>query len=209
MEVLLFDFGGVIIKTPFELVPALERRLGLDPIGWHGPFDPVRDPLWLRLTRREITEREYWRRRALELAPVLGSDTDPVRSLFEAMYDLDESDIVRPETRALVDRAAGQKRLAVLTNDLGRFHSPEWKARMSILGRFETVIDLSEWGVLKPHPDAYEVALAQLGVAAHDVLFVDDQPANVAGARSVGLHAIGFDVTSPASSVAAVAQALG
>ncbi len=209
MEVLLFDFGGVVIKTPFELVPRLERRLGLDPMGWYGPFDPAQDPLWLRLSRREITEREYWRRRSLELAPVLGSDTDPVRSLFEAMYDLDESDIVRPEMRALIDRAADSKRLAVLTNDLGRFHSREWKARMSILGRFEAVIDLSERGVLKPHPDAYEIALAELGVSAHDVLFVDDQPLNVAAARAAGLHAIGFDVTSPARSVAAVEQALG
>ena len=46
---------------------------------------------------------------------------------------------------------------------------------------------------VKPEPRAYEAVLDALGVAAGDVVFVDDRPANVHGARAVGMRAVLFD----------------
>lgn len=31
IQAIVFDFGGVVIRTPFEMVSSLERRLGLSP----------------------------------------------------------------------------------------------------------------------------------------------------------------------------------
>ena len=47
-------------------------------------------------------------------------------------------------------------------------------------------------GVRKPRPDAFERTLDTLGLAAREVLFIDDQPDNVAAARELGLHAHRF-----------------
>lgn len=43
-------------------------------------------------------------------------------------------------------------------------------------------------GAIKPNPAAFRWCLDQLGVAADQVFFVDDSPANVEGARAVGLR---------------------
>jgi putative hydrolase of the HAD superfamily len=48
-------------------------------------------------------------------------------------------------------------------------------------------------GSAKPARVAYEGALAALGVAAPDCLFFDDEPANVAGARDLGIRAFLVD----------------
>lgn len=192
-SVVLFDFGGVVIKTPFELLDQ----------SWRGPFDPESDPLWRRFQAGEITERHYWGERAQSLHP---DSADPIIDLMNDAFDRPEADVVRPEVAAFI--ADCPWRVATLTNDLGRFHPPEWIERISVIRRFDPIIDLSFSGVLKPAREAYEVALQRLGVAAEAVVFVDDQPVNVEGARSVGIRAVWFDVTDIESSLRQVSVAL-
>ena len=55
---------------------------------------------------------------------------------------------------------------------------------------FEIVIDSSAVGIRKPDPRIYEMALAQLGVAADRAVFLDDAVGNVEAARALGMHAI-------------------
>lgn len=52
-----------------------------------------------------------------------------------------------------------------------------------------TIVDDSVTGILKPDPRAYAAAVAALGAQACDVVFVDDLPRNVAGARAFGMVA--------------------
>jgi len=157
----------------------------------------------------EISERDYWQHQADDLSAFLGDGDDSLRAMMDELFDLAESDIVRPETELLVeDLVAAGHAVAALTNDMSRFHSEEWLERMTIIKRFDPLIDLSYTGVLKPSPDAYAHALAELGCGADQVLFIDDQAVNVAGAEAAGIRSIWFDVTRPAVSVAFVRGAL-
>ena len=63
--------------------------------------------------------------------------------------------------------------------------------------------------VLKPDPRIYRLTAARLGVADEDVVFLDDQPVNVAGARLVGWTAVPVDVTAPAVALARARELLG
>ena len=45
-------------------------------------------------------------------------------------------------------------------------------------------------GHAKPDPAAYELVTRRLGVAAEEVLFLDDVEANVVAARALGWHAV-------------------
>jgi len=47
-----------------------------------------------------------------------------------------------------------------------------------------------ELGKLKPSPAFFEKALAKFGISAVSCLFVDDDPANVAGAEACGIEAV-------------------
>ena len=56
---------------------------------------------------------------------------------------------------------------------------------------------------------AYALGCEALDLAPSEIVFVDDQPRNVEGARRVGLDALQFDVTRPGSSFAEVERRLG
>lgn len=193
----LFDFGGVVIRTPFEL----------DTEGARGPFDPSTDPEWRRFQSGEMTERDYWHRRAARHFP---GAADPTFHYMRRLYDTDEDRVVRPEMRRLVaDLREDGRRTAVLTNDLAAFHDQDWIDRMTIIGEFEPLVDLSHVGFLKPAPEAYAHALDVLGSEPDEVIFLDDQPANVEGASAAGIRSVRFDPTDVPGSIAALRSDLG
>jgi putative hydrolase of the HAD superfamily len=210
MKAVVLDFGGPVLLTPFERVAALERSLRVSPgtFAWPGPFDPAADPRWRAMQAGELTERAYWAARAAEVAAVSGEPGVP--AMMARLFDGPEAELVRPEARGLVAdaRAAGLE-TAVLTNDLYDFHDQAWIDRMGILGEVGCVVDASRHGTRKPEPAAYRLVLDRLGVAADQAVFVDDQPANAAGAEAAGLRAVWFDVTRPAAGYETVRQALG
>jgi len=187
---LLLDLGAVVIKTPFEMLHHLDGETS----SWTGPFDPGADPEWQALQRQEITERQYWENRAREFF----DGSDPMPELFRVLLDHPEEDVVRPEMAAFLDEV---QRPAVLTNDMSRFHTPEWTDRMTVLRRFDPLIDLSHEAYLKPDPRAFQIALERLDSEAGQVLFVDDQPHNLTGALSVGMRTVWFNVTDVPGSI--------
>jgi putative hydrolase of the HAD superfamily len=207
---LILDFGGPVLRTPFELLRGTERRLGLPPLtfDWRGPFDPDADPLWQRLQARRIGEPDYWAARAAEFATVTG--TPGVLAMMRELFRGPEEAIVRSEAVAAM-RAARVLgcRVGVLTNDLALFHDEEWVAGIRILTEVDAVVDAARLGIRKPDPGAYRAALDVLAVPASAAVFVDDQPVNVDGARAVGIPAILFDVARPAESYARALTLLG
>ena len=83
---------------------------------------------------------------------------------------------------------------------------PRAVGRFPFLGTaFRDVVVSGEVGLLKPDPAIYELCLARNGLEAAACLFIDDSPANVAGARTVGIPAIPF--TGPHALRAALAHA--
>ena len=210
MKALVLDFGGPVLRTPFELLRGGERRAGLaaGTLGWTGPFDPDADPDWRRLQRGDITERDYWQARAEEFSALTGRAAT-FRGLMDTLFAGSEDELVRPEAvMAIAEARRAGLATAVLTNDMRAFHGDEWVSRMSVLRSFDVVVDGSVEHVLKPDPRIYRLAVDRLGVAAEGCLFVDDQPGNVAGAEAVGMTAAWFDVTRPTDSFTAVLATL-
>lgn len=55
---------------------------------------------------------------------------------------------------------------------------------------FKSFIISSQEGVTKPHERMYLRALKDLGVEAHEALFIDDNPKNCHGARKLGIKTV-------------------
>ncbi|HZD02575.1 MAG TPA: HAD-IA family hydrolase [Actinomycetes bacterium] len=209
MKALVLDFGGPVLRTPFERLRELEASLGVAPgtFDWRGPFDPAADALWRSMQAGELSERAYWASRAVEVAAVSGEAGVP--AMMRRLYAGQEHKLVRPQAGALlVDAHAAGLHTAVLTNDLFDFHDQEWIDGIGFLAEVGCVVDASRHGLRKPTPGAYRLVLDRLGVAADQALFVDDQPANAAGAQALGMAAVWFDVTRPEDSYRKVRHAL-
>ena len=208
-EALLVDFGGVCLKLPFELHREVEASLGLPSptFTWCGPVALDTDPLWREILEGRFTEREYWKQRAEEVGRAVGREFSVV-DYMRICCNRPEEMFIRAEALETIRavRAAGL-RVGVLTNDLEAFLGPTWKDGVDFFREVDTFTDVSH-RVRKPEPGAYAEALTALGVEAEKVLFVDDQPENVAGAERAGIAAIHFRVADPAGSWQAVRAAV-
>ena len=211
-DALLLDFGGVCLLNPVELHHRAETELGLAPgtFTWMGPVDPSTDELWRRMIAGDgLTERGYWAQRAAEVGEAAGRPMD-TRDYMIMLYEPPTPEIVRAEATSVVEkaRAAGFS-MSVLTNDMRAFHGREWEHGIEFLTLADHIVDCSDTDVLKPDPRAYERAVKIVGAEPERILFVDDQPLNVEGARAAGLDAMWFDISDAAGSWQAVADRLG
>jgi putative hydrolase of the HAD superfamily len=199
---LLFDFGGPVLYSAFELRDRAAASMGIDPGELAGgPFDPD-DEAWQRRRAGALSERDYWAHEAARF------ELD-VRGYMSHFYEPSGDHLTRPESVALIDEVlAAGRRVGLLTNDLSAFHGPEWREPISVLRRFDPLIDLSHTGYLKPDPQAYAVGIEAMGVDAGDIVYVDDHLDKAAGGEAAGLVAVWFDVTDPAASIARVRLAL-
>lgn len=96
-------------------------------------------------------------------------------------------------TVALLDelKDAGVPLYAITNFSAEKF--PECIERFPFLGNSfrDTVVSAHE-KLVKPDPRIYEVLLERNGLEAAQTVFVDDSPANITGARGVGMHAVHF-----------------
>jgi putative hydrolase of the HAD superfamily len=207
----LLDVGGVLLPTPWELLAAFEARNGWPPgtLAWRGPLEEATDPVWRSVRTGELTSSGYFDRRAAEISRLLGRPRtwpEVTRAIFETPDGL----AVRPEGRALVaDARAAGWRTGLLTSKLVAFLSREVVERSDFLSSFDVLLDESETGVAKPDPRAYRQAAAAMGLDPAGIVFVDDDPANVAGATAAGMAGVHFDVADPAGSFDLVRRLLG
>jgi putative hydrolase of the HAD superfamily len=202
---LLLDIGGVVHRTGIHLVRRLAdaepaMRPVLDRIGGIGSDT---DELWQRMLRRQVTEREYWAQRAAELGVAVGQTWD-TRAMMRRMYELPEQDWLCAETVELMrDVKAAGLRLGSLTNDMTAFHGPGWVERQEHLKLFDVIVDASLTGILKPDPRAFGQGAEALGLPAGQIVFLDDMPWNVEGARQAGMTAVRVPWDDPGPAIGA------
>ncbi|WP_461470611.1 HAD family hydrolase [Pararhodobacter sp.] len=100
-------------------------------------------------------------------------------------------------------------RLFAITN----FARETWPVALRLHPRlacaFEDVVVSGHEGVLKPEAAIYELLLSRNGLQAGESLFIDDSPANVDGARRVGMEAELFTTPEALARALAGRGALG
>lgn len=211
MKGLVFDFGGPVLLTPFEVRSVGERKLGLPPgsLAWTGPFDPAADADWRAFQAGDMNEREYWAMQAQRFSELTGLPGD-MPSMMAPLYAGDEEELLRPGAVALIhDAKAAGIRVGIHTNDLTSFHDREWLDKMTILREFEVMVDGRTDGVYKPDREAFELMVERMATDPQDIVFIDDQPVNIAGAEAVGMVCVHLDPTDPEPAYAKARQLLG
>ncbi len=63
---------------------------------------------------------------------------------------------------------------------------PKVRALSAACDHFQVVVVSGEEGLIKPDPAIFEVACAKIGLAAGELLFIDDSAANIATAQRLG-----------------------
>lgn len=177
-KVLLFDLGGVLV----DVAPAdrMLASLGLPSERELAARFPGAAP-WIRLEIGEIDGPTF----ALEFAKVFEVTLDPARVLreFEA-WNLGFYEGALDTLTALRDR----HRTAVLSNT-NEVHWKRLAGEMAIPMLVESAFASHLIGLRKPDAACYQHVADQLGVSPGDLVFFDDNAANVEGALRLGIDA--------------------
>jgi putative hydrolase of the HAD superfamily len=208
---LLLDIGGVVHNTGVRMVGRLaEREPAMRPvIEKIGGIASDRDELWQKVMTHQVTEREYWARRAAELGATVGETWD-TRALMGRFYALPEREWLCAETVELMaDAKAAGLRLGALTNDMTAFHGADWVARQEHLKLFDVIVDADLTGVMKPDPRAFRGGTEALGLPAERIVYLDDMPWNVEAARQAGMTAIRVPLDGPGPAIDTARELLG
>ncbi len=83
-------------------------------------------------------------------------------------------------------------KVALLTNAISGFFG-DIMTRYELGGLFDPVVISSEERVAKPDPLIYRRVLGKLSVSPDKAIMIDDNPANIKGARAVGMNGVVFE----------------
>lgn len=184
---LLFDVGDVLMESNWVVLDELERRTGRCLAG-RGALDPAGDPAWQRCLSGEIDIDEYWNQLAQS-----GGYPDRI-TMWRAMSVELGAGVFAADALALVDEAreAGIK-VGILSNDLYRSATREWVASRPEFDKFDVLVDCTDFGERKPSPAPYLKAAADFGLPPEEIVFLDDTPFCIEGARAVGMVGVHVD----------------
>ena len=205
IRAVLWDFGGVILSSPFEAFRHYEGQRGI-------PHDFIRtvnatDPdanAWARLERAELDHAEFDVAFAEESA-ALGHEVPGADVLALLAGE------VRPEMVTALDKvqAAGYRTACLTNNVVSRNDEPDGGRPevAAVMARFDVVVESSKIGVRKPEPLFYETACELLGVTPSECVFLDDLGINLKPAKAMGMTTI--KVGDPGPAIAELSQVLG
>ena len=187
----LWDFGGVILSSPFEAFNRYEGEAGL-------PRDFIRSlnarnpdsNAWAKMERSEVS-LDGFVTLFEEEARQQGYTLDGWRILQALSGD------IRPQMVEALRRCKAAFRVACITNNMksgegpGMARSPEKaQAVAEIMALFEHVVESSKLGLRKPDPLIYQHACDLLGVPPERCVYLDDLGINLKPARAMGMRTI-------------------
>ena len=202
IEAVLFDFGGVILSSPFEAFAAYEKEIGL-------PANTIRkinatDPdsnAWAQFERREVSTEEF----VLlfeEEALVLGYELDAQR-ILEGLHGS-----LRPSMVEALSKCSSKFKTAMLTNNITPMGEQDLDEDVQkVVEIFDLLIESSIEGCRKPEEKFYEVACERLNVKPENCVFLDDLGINLKPARAMGMTTI--KVIDPEDAIKELYEILG
>lgn len=191
IRAVLWDFGGVILSSPFEAFNRYEAANGL-------PTDFIRSVnatnpdanAWALLERNDVGPDEFDALFADESEAlghrIAGAD---VLGLL--------SGEVRPEMVMALDRVirAGYRTACLTNNVVGGEQRMEVG---DVMVMFDHVVESSKVGCRKPEPRFYEIACELVGVEPSECVFLDDLGINLKPAKAMGMTTIKVGAAEPA-----------
>lgn len=202
VEAVLFDFGGVILSSPFEAFAEYEAEIGLPPdtIRKINSTNPDTNA-WAKFERREVDPQEF-ARLFEEEALLLGHELDAQR-ILEGLHGT-----VRPTMVDALSNCASKFKTAMLTNNITPMREQDLDEEVKkVVEIFDILVESSIEGCRKPEERFYEIACERLAVNPESCVFLDDLGINLKPARAMGMKTI--KVVEPEKAIEELYEIIG
>ena len=186
INAVIFDMGGVLLRTinsqPRETIA---ERFGVTRAELEAFI--FMSETSLRSEVGELSDKEHWE-------TVMRHFNQPLDDHLKVYDEFFSGDAIDKELMAFAVSLKPDYQLGLLSNAWVNAR-PLLDDRFDFIDAFDVSVFSSEAGMRKPDPAIFKVMLEKMDVEAENAVFIDDMPANVEGAKSVGLHAIRFTDT--------------
>ncbi len=202
IEAALFDFGGVILTSPFETFAAhqIEARLPQNTIRTLISTNPDINA-WAKFERRALAPEEF-----IELFQTEAAEQGfmiDARKLIENLHGA-----LRPNMVEALRRCSNNLKTAMLTNNITPIGSQPFSGDVQeVVDMFDVIVESSVEGCRKPEDKFYEIACNRLNVEPANCVFLDDLGVNLKPARAMGMTTI--KVVDPDQAIAELSTVVG
>jgi putative hydrolase of the HAD superfamily len=186
IRAVLWDFGGVVLSSPFEAFARYETQAQL-PIGTIRTLNATNPDTnaWAKFERSDVTFDEFctlFEQEALAAGHIV--DARMIMSLLHG--------VIRPEVVAAIRRCKAEGYLvACLTNNVTTGEDSHKHSDVAeVMALFDHVTESRLMGVRKPEKRFYELACNALGIDASEAIFLDDLGINLKPAAALGMRTI-------------------
>lgn len=185
ISAVLFDYGLVLTGPADPAARAtMQRVLGVEDERVQAAYWRYRDAY----DRGRLSGVEYWHAVAGDVGQTLDA-----KSLAE-LIAADNALWTQPN-QPMIDWAARLQRVGIRTgilSNIGDEMEAGVRARFAWLSEFDHHTFSHRLGIAKPDAAIYLRAVKGLGVAAEEILFVDDRIENIEAARTAGMMAVQY-----------------
>lgn len=201
-QAVIFDLGGVVFPSPFEVFDAYEREHDLPPRFIRTVVaESAGGGAWARFERSAVTFSEFCVAFEAECAAAGGEvDAEALMSGITQGY------APRVEMVRAIERIRGASlRVAALTNNWATAERTKTSEPDPI--GFDTVVESAVEGIRKPDPAIYALVCDRLAVQPEECVFLDDLGVNLKPARAMGMTTI--KVVEPMTALIELGEHLG
>ena len=182
-EMVLFDFGNVIAR--FDNNVFLSRLLKISPDQAETAVKTVfKDHQISGQFETGIISSSQFQKGVEEILNLKFSP-EFFRKSYCEIFEL------IPETIDLIRFLHGKTRVGMLSNT-NPLHFEEVIKKIPVIDLFDQITVSFEVGSMKPHKEIYLDAIRKSGKAPEKILFLDDIPEYVEGAKSAGIQSVVF-----------------
>ena len=179
----LLEFGIEATEEDLERALLEETKAG----AWwltEDPFEPTEENSYARIKRFDLA--------VLARIGLTDVDDRAIRRI-EAAFSRRSAWYVFPDVMPVLDTLrAADFRMGVISNFV--WGGPELIHALDLAGHFDSLTVSARVGFQKPHRGIFQHALDSLGVAPEHALHIGDSyPADIVGARQVGIDAVLID----------------
>ncbi len=181
LKAVLLDFDGVIAETENHHIAAWQRTLSS--MGWQVPDEAA-------ARSADVDDRQFLTELFAQRGIVSGKVEDWVRRKQTlAVRMLKDSPWLYPGAVDLIRKLEGRAKLAVV--------SGTWRENIQavletcgLAGAFDLIIGKEDVTLVKPAPEAHQLALKRLRLSAKSCVAIEDSPSGLAAARAAGIRAL-------------------
>ena len=183
----VFDVGGVLVVSPLDSFSEVDAEYGLRP---GTTMDLFRGgSLFVECETGKTTFAAFAADAVAGIQAEQGIAVPPER-LGTMMAGIMGGEVQGPMRTLVLELKAAGLQIGILSNIYRELDG--WLRSAFPAGTVDVFAPSYELGQRKPEPAAYAGLIDRCGLAPEQIVFVDDFPENVEGARAAGLHSILF-----------------